>query len=115
MSQGQHPRRIVITESVHRLANKLQSALGSLELLLDQYDRALLSTKEALPELRRITAAIEDFCVMLPRDGSVVVVPHGTRVVSSDDVTEMVDSDEVRVVQLSQVKPGQGKRNRKTA
>jgi hypothetical protein len=101
-----------LKQSVHRLTNKLQAILGFLEL--EQYEKALKAAKETIAELHRMVAAIAGMCVMLPKDGSVVVVPHGTRVVSSDDVNVDVDSDEVRVVGASSVRAGQGEHNPRT-
>jgi hypothetical protein len=49
----------------------------------------------------------------VPKDGA-VVVPHGSTVVSHEDVNVDVDSDEVRSVDRSEVRAGYGDDNPKT-
>jgi ribosome biogenesis protein Tsr3 len=115
-------------ETIHRLANKWQAMLAYLEL--DEHDKAIRAAKETVTELHRIKASraaketITQLNLMtdnkasshvrLPKGGSVVVAPHGTRVVSHEDVTVDVDSDEVRVVDQSSVRTGHGTHNPKT-
>jgi hypothetical protein len=114
-------------ESVHRMGDKLQAILSYLEL--EEHDKAIKVAKEVQGELHRqkaIKAAREvtvqlthmknvmDSHVKLPKHGSVVVVPHGTRVVSHEDVTEDVGADEVRVLDQSSVRVGHGTHNPKT-
>lgn len=101
-----------LKESIGRLKDRLQAILSYLEL--EQYEKALEATKHTFKELTRLATGIADLCIRLPKEGFVVVLPHGTRPVSSDDVTECVDSDEVKVVPLSSVRPGRGKQNRVT-
>ena len=49
----------------------------------------------------------------VPEDGA-VVVPHGSAVVSQEDVNVDVGSDEVRSVDKNEVRAGHGNDNRKT-
>ena len=49
----------------------------------------------------------------VPENGA-VVVPHGSRVVSHEDVNVDVDSDEVRTVDKNEVRAGYGNDNPKT-
>jgi len=49
----------------------------------------------------------------VPKDGA-VVVPHGSTVVSHEDVNVDVNSDEVRSVDRSEVRAGHGDDNPKT-
>jgi hypothetical protein len=49
----------------------------------------------------------------VPRDGA-VVVPHGSTVVSHEDVNVDVHRDEVRVVEKNEVIAGHGTDNPKT-
>jgi hypothetical protein len=49
----------------------------------------------------------------VPRNGA-VVVPHGSTVVSHEDVNVDVDSDEVRAVEKNEVRFGYGNDNPKT-
>ena len=114
-------------ESIHRMGDKLQAILGYLEL--DEHDKAIKIAREVQAELHRqkaVKAAREtivqlnhmstarDAPVRLPRKGSVIVVPHGSRVVSHEDVNVDVGSDEVRVVEESSVRAGHGKHNPRT-
>ena len=48
----------------------------------------------------------------MPKDGA-VVVPHGSTVVSHEDVNVDVDSDEVRTVDKNEVRDGYGNDNPK--
>ena len=115
-------------DAVRQLANKLQAILGYLEL--EEHDKAIKVAKETLAHLHRIkavrsakatvrnlnqmVAALSGSPVMLPKNGSVIVVPHGSRVVSHEDVNVDVNSDEVRVVGPSSVRSGHGTHNAKT-
>ena len=49
----------------------------------------------------------------LPKDGA-GVVPHGSTVVSHEDVNVDVDSDDVRAVDKNEVRDGYGNDNPKT-
>jgi hypothetical protein len=49
----------------------------------------------------------------VPKDGA-VVVPHGSRVVSHDDVNVDIESDEVRSVDKDEVRAGCGNDNPRT-
>ncbi len=112
----------------HQLTDKLQSVLSYVEL--DEIDKAIKHAKEVLSDLHRIkahrhakssvtelnraNAALATSHVILPRNGSVIVVPHGSRVVSHEDVNVDVASDEIRVVGPSSVRAGHGTHNPKT-
>lgn len=98
--------------AVHQLTNHLQSVLGYIEL--ERYKEALGELKKALTELKGLTAMISGMVVhRMPKD-SVVVIPHGTRTVSSEDVTVDVPVDAVSIVPESDVRKGQGKHNRRS-
>lgn len=102
-----------LKQAIHRLTNHLQEVLSYMEL--EQYPKALQATKVAIRELRNVATALAAIVVTskMPAN-SVVVVPHGTRVVSSDDVTVAVGKDEVQIVANSDVRKGHGRRNPKT-
>lgn len=101
-----------VKKTVHRLTDRLQAILGYLEL--SQYHKALSVTKETITELRLLAKQLTGMCMTLPSVGSVVVVPHGTRVVSHEDVNVDVAPNEVRVVLDSDVRKGHGTANKKT-
>lgn len=118
--------KAALKHPIRQIANRLQSILGYLEL--EEHDKAIKAAQATVAELHRIKAlkaAHETIAQLknmeaahaplkLPKNGSVVVVPHGSRVVSHDDVTVDVDSDEVRVVGASNVRTGHGTHNPKT-
>jgi hypothetical protein len=108
------------------MGNNLQAILTYVEM--DEHDKALKiighvsgeirrlkalnAARETIVQLNRMSTAMRS-PVMLPKGGS-VVVPHGTRVLSHQDVNVDVDPDEVRVVDESSVRVGHGTHNPKT-
>ena len=103
-----------VKDSVHRMTSHLQLISGYLEL--EDYTRALGKTKETIKELHALATSLTGLAnvgMTVPKDGA-VVVPHGSTVVSHEDVNVDVDSDEVRSVDRSEVRAGHGDDNPKT-
>jgi hypothetical protein len=103
-----------VKESVHRMTSHLQLISGYLEM--EDYARALGKTKETIKELRGLAKSLTGLAnvgMTVPKDGA-VVVPHGSTVLSHEDVNVDVDSDEVRSVEKSEVRAGYGHDNPKT-
>jgi hypothetical protein len=103
-----------VKESVHRMAGHLQLISGYLEM--EDYTKALGKTKETIKELHALAMSLTGLAnlgMTVPTDGA-VVVPHGSTVVSYEDVNVVVDSDEVRSVYKNEVLPGHGSDNPKT-
>ena len=94
------------------MADRLTVAIGWLEQ--GHYDKVFVAVRDMGLELSRMAFAISHLCTTLPKDGFVVVVPHGSVIVSHDDVTISVASDEVKVVPWASVRPGQGTANEPT-
>jgi hypothetical protein len=103
-----------LKESVHRMTSHLQLISGYLEL--KDYGKALGKTKETIKELHAIATSLTGLAnvgMTVPEDGA-IVVPHGSTVVSHEDVNVDVDSDEVRSVDKNEVRAGYGNDNPKT-
>jgi hypothetical protein len=103
-----------VKDSVHRMAGHLQLISGYLEM--EDYTKALGKTKETIDELHALAKSLTGLAnlgMTVPTDGA-VVVPHGSTVVSYEDVNVVVDSDEVRSVYKNEVLPGHGSDNPKT-
>jgi hypothetical protein len=103
-----------VKESVHRMTSHLQLISGFLEM--EDYGKALGKTKEAIKELHALAKSLTGLAnvgMTVPKDGA-VVVPHGSRVVSHEDVNVDIDSDEVRSVDKNEVRAGYGDDNPKT-
>ena len=103
-----------VKESVHRMTSHLQLISGYLEM--EDYTRALGKTKETIKELHALATSLTGLAnvgMTVPKDGA-VVVPHGSTVVSHEDVNVDVNSDEVRSVDSSEVRAGHGDDNPKT-
>lgn len=102
-----------LKECVYRLTNHLQLVMGHIEER--NYGKALDVVRLAVSDLQVLGTLLSRNVIStsMPRS-SVVVVPHGTRVVSSDDMVTHISPDAVEVAPESDVKPGQGKQNRKT-
>jgi hypothetical protein len=102
-----------LKNGVHRITDHLQLVLAYLEL--EQYPKALAQVREAIVDLRKIAIQVSGLMVVrrMPRK-SVVVVPHGTRTVSSDDVKIDVPKDAVTILPESDVLPGHGKDNKRS-
>jgi len=103
-----------VKESVHRMASHLQLISAYLEM--EDYAKALGKTRETIKELRALATSLTgltNVAMTVPKDGA-VVVPHGSTVVSYEDVNVDVDSDEVRSVDKNEVRAGRGSDNPKT-
>jgi hypothetical protein len=103
-----------VKESVHRMASHLQLISAYLEM--EDYARALGKTRETIKELRALATSLTgltNMAMTVPKDGA-VVVPHGSTVVSYEDVNVDVDSDEVWSVDKNEVRSGHGNDNPKT-
>jgi hypothetical protein len=103
-----------VKESVHKMTNHLQLISGYLEM--QDYARALGKTKETIKELHALATSLTGLAnggMTVPEDGA-IVVPHGSTVVSYEDVNIDVDKDEVRSVEKTEVRVGCGNDNPKT-
>jgi hypothetical protein len=103
-----------VKESVHRMTSHLQLINGYLEM--EDYAKALGKTGDAIKELHALATSLTGLAnvgMTVPQDGA-VVVPHGSTVVSHEDVNVDVDSDEVRSVGKNEVRAGHGNDNPKT-
>ena len=103
-----------VKDSVHRMTSHLQLISGYLEM--EDYTRALVKTKETMNELHALATSLTGLAnvgMTVPKDGA-VVVPHGSTVVSHEDVNVDVGSDEVRSVDKNEVRAGHGNDNPKT-
>jgi len=103
-----------VKQSVHRMTSHLQLMSGYLEM--KDYSKALGQTKETLKEMHALEtslAVLAKVGMTVPMDGA-VVVPHGSTVVSYEDVNVDVNSNEVRTVDKNEVRAGCGDDNPKT-
>ena len=103
-----------VRESVHRMTSHLQLISGYLEM--EDYTRALEKTKETMNELHALATSLSGLAnvgMTVPKDGA-VVVPHGSTVVSYEDVNVDVGSNEVWSVDKNEVRAGYGNDNPKT-
>jgi hypothetical protein len=103
-----------VKQSVHRMTNHLQLISGYLEL--EDYTKALRKTKETIKDMHALATSLTGLAgggMTVPEDGA-VMVPHGSRVVSHEDVNVDIDSDEVRSVDKDEVRDGYGNDNPKT-
>ena len=103
-----------VKESVHRMTNQLQLISGFLEM--EVYPKALGKTRETVEELLTLATSLTGLAhvgMTVPKDGA-VVVPHGSTVVSHEDVNVDVGSNEVRSVDKNEVRAGYGEDNPKT-
>jgi hypothetical protein len=103
-----------VKASVHRMTSHLQLISGYLEM--QDYARALGKTRDTIKELHALATSLTglaDGGMTVPEDGA-VVVPHGSTVVSYEDVNVDIDSDEVRSVEKTEVRDGCGTDNPKT-
>ena len=103
-----------VKHSVHRLTSHLQLISSYLEM--KDYTRALGKTKETMKEMHALETSLTVLArvaMRVPQDGA-VVVPHGSTVVSYEDVNVDVDRDEVRAVDKNEVLAGHGTDNPKT-
>jgi hypothetical protein len=103
-----------VKESVYRMTNHLQLINGYLEM--EDYIKALAKTRETVKELHKLAESLSGLAneaMTVPKEGA-VVVPHGSTVVSYEDVNVDIDSDEVRSVGKNEVRAGCGEANPKT-
>ena len=103
-----------VKESVHRMTSHLQLTSGYLEM--KDYTKALGQTKETIKEMHALETsltALANVGMTVPENGA-VVVPHGSTVVSYEDVNVDVNSNEVRAVDKNEVRAGCGDDNPKT-
>jgi hypothetical protein len=99
---------------VHRITNHLQLISGYLEMA--NYAKALGKTRETIKEMHALATTLTGLTnvgMTVPQDGA-DVVPHGSTVVSYEDVNVDVDKDEVRAVDKNEVLAGHGNDNPKT-
>jgi hypothetical protein len=83
---------------------------------MEDYTKALRKTRETIKELHALATSLTGLAnigMTVPKDGA-VVVPHGSTVVSYEDVNVEVDRDEVRSVYKNEVRAGCGDDNPKT-
>src|ERR1700691_1956609 len=93
-----------VKESVHRMTSHLQLISGYLEM--EDYTKALAKTRETVKELHKLAerlAGLATVGMTVPKEGA-VVVPHGSTVVSYEDVNVDISSDEVRSVDKNEVR-----------
>jgi hypothetical protein len=103
-----------VKQSVHRMTSHLQLMSSYLEM--KDYTKALGQTKETLKEMHALEtslAVLANMGMTVPKNGA-VVVPHGSTVVSYEDVNVDVNSNEVRTVDRNEVRAGCGDDNPKT-
>jgi hypothetical protein len=103
-----------VRQLLHRMTSHLQLINGSLEL--EDYTKALKKTKETLRELDALATSLmvlTDVGMTVPEDGA-VAVPHGSRMVSYEDMNVDINSDEVPSVGKDEVHDGYGNDNPKT-
>src|ERR1700693_709293 len=103
-----------VKESVHRMTSHLQLISGYLEM--EDYIKALSKTKETMKEMHALSVSLAGLANMrmtVPKDGA-VVVPHGSTVVSYEDVNVDVGRNEVRSVDKNEIRAGYGNENPKT-
>jgi len=103
-----------VKESVHRMTSHLQLISSYLEM--EDYIKALSKTKETMKEMHALSVSLAGLASMrmtVPKDGA-VVVPHGSTVVSYEDVNVDVGRNEVRSVYKDEIRAGYGNENPKT-
>ena len=103
-----------VKASVHRMTSQLQ--LISTYREMEDYTKALWKTRETIQELHALATSLTGLAnvgMTVPQDGA-VVVPHGSTVVSYEDVNVDVDKDEVRAVDKNEVLAGHGNDNPRT-
>jgi hypothetical protein len=103
-----------VKESVRRMTTLLQLISGYLEM--EDYTKALARTRETIKELHTLAERLTGLAsvgMTVPKEGA-VVVPHGSTVVSYEDVNVDIARDEVRSVGKNEVRAGCGDDNPKT-
>jgi hypothetical protein len=102
-----------VKESVHRMTSNLEVVSSYLEM--ENYSKALGKTRETIKEMHALETSLSGLAVgmTVPKDGA-VVVPHGSTVLSHEDVNVDIGSDEVRSVGKNEIRAGHGHDNPKT-
>jgi hypothetical protein len=102
-----------VKESVHRMTSNLQVVSSYLEM--ENYSKALGKTRETIKEMHALETSLSGLAVgmIVPKDGA-VVVPHGSTVLSHEDVNVDIGSDEVQSVGKNEIRAGHGHDNPKT-
>jgi hypothetical protein len=103
-----------VKQSVHKMTSHLQLISSYLEM--QDYTKALGKAKETIKEMHALEESLTRLAnvgMTVPENGA-VVVPHGSTVVSHEDVNVDVGSDEVRAVDKTEVLAGRGNDNPKT-
>ena len=103
-----------VKASVHRMTSHLQLISGYLEM--KDYTKAMGKSRDTTKELHALATSLTGLAIggmTVPEDGA-VVVPHGSTVLSYEDVNVDVDRDEVRSVEKTEVRAGRGNDNPKT-
>jgi hypothetical protein len=103
-----------VKESVRKMTSHLQLISGYLEM--EDYAKALAKTRETVKELHMLAENLSGLAnveMTVPKGGA-VVVPHGSTVVSYEDVNVDISSNEVRSVDKNEVRAGCGEDNPKT-
>ena len=83
---------------------------------MGDFVKALGKTRETIKELHALATSLTGLAnvgMTVPQDGA-VVVPHGSTVVSHEDVNVDVDKDEVLAVHKNEVLAGHGNDNPRT-
>jgi hypothetical protein len=104
----------VVKDLIHRMTSHLQQISSYLEM--KDYTKALGKTRESIKDLHALATSLTGLAnagMIVPENGA-VVVPHGSTVVSYEDVNVDVGSDEVRTVDKNEVRAGYGNDNPKT-
>jgi hypothetical protein len=103
-----------VKESVRRMRTHLRLISGYLEM--EDYTKALAKIRETVKELHTLADRLTGMAsvgMTVPKEGA-VVVPHGSRVVSYEDVNADIGKDEVQSVGKNEVRAGCGNDNPKT-
>jgi hypothetical protein len=103
-----------VKQSVHRMTSRLQVISSCLET--KDYNMALRRTQESIKEMHALEVSLTGLANlgMTVPDNGAVVVPHGSTVVSHEDVNVDVGVDEVLTVNQDEVRSGRGDDNPKT-
>jgi hypothetical protein len=103
-----------VKRSVSKMTSHLQLINGYLEV--HDYAKALVKAREGIKELHALATSLTGLSNigMTVPEGGAVVVPHGSTVVSHEDVNVDVDSDEVQSVEKEEIRAGHGHDNAKT-
>ena len=104
----------VVKNLIHRMMSHLQLISSYLEM--KDYTKALGKTRETIKDLHALATSLTGLAnvgMTVPEDAA-IVVPHGSTVVSHEDVNVDIDSHEVRSVDKDEIRAGCGNDNPKT-